>query len=326
MKKKVFILLLNLLMIFSFLNNVTLAENKNLMIEASYDTPVTIHKTPEFSDEITGDLIITNTMFSTKRDYAQECVITIKNNSVAPLKYYLTCNNAYDDIYMNFVKGGSKNDPLIIHAGETQEITLSVFMQNATKMLYQIPITAYIVEDEEKVETVSLISIACEQPKLNLNCSLINVDDSTLTHTYNLTNNSDTLTDLNIYIEDEAKEYAKLIPGVSNFELIKNGSLEFKVSPDLTKMKKNEKSLVTGTIILQSGSQIKELDISFDTKNQEITTITMGELALIQENNPYAKIKYDENTFSFTTRASGTEMNFTDITNKYYKCIGIGYT
>ena len=322
MKKRILSAILSLLITTSAIPTISFAENTDddhLLIEASYANPITINKVAESVEEITGDLSISKRTYRLNRDYAQKCYITVVNNSDNSLKYYLGCNNIYEDIYMNFVKSGSKEEPLIIHAGETQSIELSVFMQNAEKTTYQIPITAYVVDKEEKIETVSTISIICDQPEFNVDCSLTNMDEATLTHTYKLTNNGDELSDIHVYIEGEAEDYAKFMPVISNLELGWRESVEFKVAPDLTKMKTNEKSLISGTMVIKCGGQSKEIEVTFDTKGQEITTTTMGELALIQDGNPYVDLEFDEDNLKFITAANGTEITFSEITAKYYE-------
>lgn len=255
------------------------------------------------------------TTLEVKRDYDQKVSVNVTNESAQAVKYYLECENSYDDIYMNFVSSGSKDAPLVISEGETQAVVLNVFAQNAKRTRYTVKVNA-VAEDGEIV-TMNL-TFGCEAASGTVSFTARTVDNTTLTRTYTVKNTSaETITDLTLSIGGEAADYVRISPNVENYEIAANGTVDVKLIPDLGKMKANNKSLVSGTLIASGGASSEE-EISFDTQGQTITSTTMGQLALIQDENQYSDLKFDENTLSFTTGINGTSKTMKDITAEYY--------
>lgn len=299
--------LLSCILVFTFFVNLmpttlladTLSLEDGLKISADLDGTINIEATETITEEdgggegeeeilpnIYGVLEITADMQTINRDYSQSCEVIVKNNSSTPYKYYMVSDNKYDDLAMNFVKECSIEKPLIIYPNEEQKIELSVFAQNAELLEYKIPICAYIVDSENsKLESRKTITIKCKDTKFDISCNLNSTDDATLTKTFTLINNGDKITDITLSADDSLKDYVIFNPIVENYEMDTNDKVDFTIRPDLTKMSKENLQKLSGQIIIKSGSKSKNVDIIFDTEGQEITTTTMGELSLIQEEN-----------------------------------------
>ena len=86
--------------------------------------------------------------YSIARDYQQECMITVTNQSETAQSFYLEAVNNYSDISLEIVNSGNKNNPMIIETGESLEVKLAVFAQNAEQENYYVPITAYVLQGE----------------------------------------------------------------------------------------------------------------------------------------------------------------------------------
>lgn len=182
---------------------------------------------------IYGVLEITADTQTINRDYSQSCMVTVKNNSSTPYKYYLVSDNKYDDLSMNFVKECSIEKPLIIYPDEVQKIELSVFAQNAELLEYKIPICAYIVDGENSsLESRKTITIKCKDTKFDISCNLNSTDAATLTKSYTLINNGDKITDITLGADSSLKDYVIFNPIVENYEMETNSHINFTVRPD----------------------------------------------------------------------------------------------
>lgn len=249
------------------------------------------------------------------RDYDQAVPVQVTNLSEQVVQYYLECENPYDDIYMNFVSSGSKDAPLTIPAHGTQEVTLSVFAQNAARTSYTITVTAMVAGGG----SVKLpLTFSCAVAGGSVSLTKGTVDPATLATTYTVQNSgAGKITDLTLSVEGEAADYVRISPSVENYELEANAGITVKLIPDLGKMKKDGKALVSGKLAA-SGGAVAEADVSFDTEGKSITSMTLDELAMMQDGNKYHDVEFVEDKFSFTTNIGDEEKTMDDITKEYY--------
>lgn len=298
-------------------------DPNTLYINGAYDESISIKKDASSEADFDGKLKLAGANVTVERDYSQKCSVEVSNTSDGAIKYYLTCINLYDDIAVNFVEEGSKDHPIIIQSGETQNVELSIFTQNAELENYELPIYAYIVNDSAPVATApsdtstadskTTVYLSCNQPKWNVSCELTKADPVTLAQNYSLKNNGENITDLCVSVEGEAAEYVKYYPYIANYQLDSNDSVSFALSPDLAKMKLNNLSKTEGMLIIKSGANKDEQPIVFDTNGAEITTTTMGELGLTQDSNPYVNLKLDEDSIKSTISVNGEDKTFEEI-------------
>jgi uncharacterized repeat protein (TIGR02543 family) len=280
-------------------------------------------KPVDIPDEIYGGLELYSNYVNLERDYSQSITVNVQNNTFSAVQYYLVAGNQYNDVYLNFVKSGSLDEPLTILPNEKQNVELSLFLQNARRSSYTIPVSAYIITNGvagTEPESLYNVQFGCNFPGLGAEFTKGAVDASTLATTYTVKNTSGKkVTDFTLSLDGEAADYARIAPGVENYELSGNSSVKVKLIPDLKKMLDNGKEVINGTLRASGGGGTQETDISFDTEGKEITVTTMGELALAQDENPFAGIDFDDSTFSFSTALSGSSVTFDTITGKYYE-------
>lgn len=333
MKKRLMACLLAICLLASMLPPTALAvadeEKNDLSISASgRDKTITVTAKTGGDDEPGGDtpggsvagsklsLSYDGKSAPIKRDYEQAVKVKVTNTSDQAVEYYLECVNSNEDLYMNFVSSGSKEAPLTIPADGEQEVTLSVFAQNATKTLYTIQVKAFVTGESDPMEM--LLTFACEAAGGSVSLTKGNVDSATLTTTYTATNTGGKkITDLSLSIEGEAAEYVRISPSVENYELAQGAGVTVKLIPDLGKMKTDNKTVISGKLAASGGAS-KEEDISFDTQGEEITSMSMGQLALYQDNSPLYNLTMDENSLSVKVTNDGKE---TDI-NEYVEFNG----
>lgn len=227
------------------------------------------------------------------RDYDQKIDVQVENLSDQPVEYYLEVDNDNEDLYMNFVKSGSVDAPLTIQPGATQTVELSVFAQNARKTYYTVDVTG-VVSGGERVQMA--LSFPCAAAEGVVSFTKGSVDPNTLTTMYTVKNSGTTdISDLTLVLSGDAAEYVRISPSVENYELDQRESLTVKLVPDLSKMNASNQDLITGTLTAIGGAS-GGTAVSFDTEGKEITVTTIGELALIQNENPYQDLEIVEDT------------------------------
>lgn len=250
------------------------------------------------------------------RDYDQKIDVQVENLSDQPVEYYLEVDNDNEDLYMNFVKSGSVDAPLTIQPGATQTVELSVFAQNARRTYYTVDVTG-VVSGGERVQMA--LSFPCAAAEGVVSFTKGSVDPNTLATTYTVRNSGTTdISDLTLTLSGDAVEYVRISPSVENYELSRGEALTIKLIPDLSKMKANQQTLITGTLNASGGTS-GSAALSFDTQGQEITVTTIGELALMQADNPYHDIEFDEDSFVFTTNNGTKSQTMQEITARYYE-------
>ena len=325
MKKRLISLLLSLMLMLTSMTPAfgVLAsyEDKHVYISASSDNNINIKNDTDVPPDYdySGNLYIYADSQYIKRDYSQKAYVYVTNYSKKTLEYYLLSKNSYDDIYMNFVRSGSVDSPLVIQAGESQKIELDIFAQNAKNSEYEIPVYAMLVDGSEAVEDAKCtLNLYCDDVYFNFSFREIAANESTLAKTIKLTNNGDALTDVTISLEGQIADYVMLNPIVSNHQMKRYDSIEIKASPDLTKMKSNNASLIKGYLVVSSAGKSQKFELVFDTKGQEITSTTMGQLALKQSDNPFYGMELVEDSVDFDLTLNGDELTATS--NVEYLC------
>lgn len=309
----VFCMMTSLLPTASATDNNPSPEESGITISADATNTVTIKEEepepdpePEPGPVVGGTLQFSTLNFTIQRDYEQSCMITVRNTSNETKEFYLETVNGYDDLSMEIIKSGSKKSPAIIAAGETIQVELTVFAQNAEEEQYTIPITAYILSDGDYIEDAkNNVRLTCDLPYLDLAWTLLSSNDSTLKQTYRITNQGDTLTDLSVKASDSVEDYLSFSPIISNYELRTGASIEFEVWPDLAKMKSNNVGLLSGNLVASCAGKTSEQECVFDTKGQEITVTTMGQLALQQDGNPFSKFEVINDSVSIQYEEAG---------------------
>ena len=252
---------------------------------------------PGIIEEV-GKISLIAGMQKINRDYSQTAIVTVANGTDSPVMYFLDRISEYDDIALNFVEGGSIGEPTVILGGETQEVLLTIFAQNATRASYNIPVTLYVVENGVATADATA-TLTLDVPTVELNLSILqtHLDKDSLTHTYSIRNNGSAISDLTLSLRGDVADYAHISPGVENYAMKASETLSgIEIVPDLAKLKENGMKKVSGRIVAQSGGSLSFINIDFDTQGKDITIITLGQLALKQDNNEYWNLDLVQNS------------------------------
>lgn len=291
------------------------AEDDNTISVTEKKPPV-----PVPPDPLRKTLIIsTASETAIQRDYEQNVNVSVRNPTDRPIWFYLTAENdgRYPDLSYEMIRSGSKDSPMILAAGETVSVTLSVFAQNAGQETYIIPLTAYVQNDGEfEEDSKSSIMLTCALPVLNLSWAMVSSSTTSLSRTYRVRNNGDGLTDLAIAASDELKDFVSFDPIIANHQLGRGSSVEFTVYPDLVKMKNGDISKLTGQLIASCAGKTSAQECVFDTQGKEITVTTMGKLALKQDGNPFNNFEIKEDSITFEYFTDGGYANISEGTTE----------
>lgn len=279
-------------------SNLSSPTENSVVINAAGTETLTVTKAvnpdnPDGEDEVpSGTVYLKDQTFNIDRDYQQECMISVVNNTDVPQEIYLEAVNSNADLSMEIIKAGSKSIPLTIPAGETAEVELSVFAQNAQSGSYSIPVNMYLWgEGKFSYKSKAAITLNCALPVLDLTWRQTKENKSSLRKTFSVRNNGDELSDLSITASDELKDYLIFDPIVTNYTMGKNSSVTFSAAPDLVKMKQAGLTSLSGSLIASCAGKQSVQPVTFDTYGEEITVTTMGELARKQNGNPYTKFE-----------------------------------
>ena len=257
-----------------------------------------------------------------KRDYSQSLTIEVTNLSGTPRQYYLESVNENEDVYMNFVEGGSAGAPLTIQAGETQEVKLSVFTQNALYSSYDIQINAYLAgANGNATQTPHVrmrMTFECEKADGEVTIKKGKVNQNTLATDYTICNTGKKkITDITLGLKGEIAEYARISPNVVNYEMLSGQSVAVQLIPDLTKIKADKKEKIEGYLVVSGGADARAF-AGIDVTGLEITSTSLGELGQIQDNNPFANMEFLDDELSITSRVGDQAQSMAELTRKYY--------
>lgn len=272
---------------------ITGVSTQNITVKDSLDSP---------SGPVTsGSLQLSNLSFDIDRDYEQECFVQVSNPTDTAYEFYLDVDNPYTDLSVAFIGAGSEGHPTVVGPGESVNVELSAFAQNAERSTYYIPIAAYIKGDADFVEDAQdNVQLNCDLPVLDLDWEQTGSYNSTLRQSYTITNQGDPIADLSVAASDELADYVSFSPAITNLQLGTGEDVSFSVRPDLAKMKREGLTQLSGSLIASSAGKTSTRDVTFDTQGQEITVTTMGELALKQDGNPYSKFELVDDSVKAT--------------------------
>lgn len=299
--KKFISLLLSATMLISTASNLVFAEepeSEKVRISANMDETIDVVQAstatamPELD---TGIFSSSRYYLSVERDYSQYRTIEIENTTYSDKEVYLVCGETPSDLAIDFIKGGSKSEPILLKAGETKEVELAIFAQNATKEDNEFDIYAYeIGKDSETPTSRAEVSLSINIPTFDVSTSLVSEDSNALAKTYKVTNNDDnTIADLSVAVDDKLSSYAYFDTYVENYSLEPGQSVEFTVKPDLKKMKEEKLSKLEGNLIVSGSGQTENISVSFDTNGQDIQYMTLGEVEDSQRETKYNNIHID---------------------------------
>ncbi|WP_198012214.1 hypothetical protein [Desulfosarcina sp. BuS5] len=175
-----------------------------------------------------------NHEFTVNRDYDQQAELTVVNNdSESGHELLLSVINPYDDIITGFIGEGSVNHLITLAPGETKNVKLVIHAQDASKTDYNLLLKVVSDPGSEK-EFTDYAPVILHVPDdffvLNLDLQETSQDFQGFKNTYRITNYGHPLTDLVVYLNDEAIPIVTLTPTTDHGKLETGEYLEFTLS------------------------------------------------------------------------------------------------
>ena len=299
MKKIISLLLSATILVATFVpafaaDNKHITSNDRIKIVANGETSIEINKS--IAEVTTQGLFDQNTYYiDVDRDYEQSGNISVTNNGFNTIEFYLACGSYSSDLAIDFIKGGSKNEPIILAPGESTDVELSIFTQNAKKERYSFEIFAYeTTNGEVKPTSKATVSLSVNLMELNLSINKKSEDQYTLSQTYTVRNNSSyPITDLKISVDDSISKYIYLENSIEHAELLSSSTIDFTVVPNLKAMVDDKIEVLNGNINISGLGDEEVLEVAFDVTGKEIISTTMRELAFEQDGNMLVNMSID---------------------------------
>ena len=167
--------------------------------------------------------------FNIERDYSQQATVTVQNTDSEPHNLLVSLNNPYDDLIVGFIGDGSQDQEITLDPGESRDVTLSIFAQDAMLSGYQLQIDLNSIDSN--VNDHAVVNLNVRQPNIDFTVTEIGADPYTLTKTMQVTNNGDRITDFSIFAEDGLEDRVLFKPAVIHANVGTGESLTFKLVP-----------------------------------------------------------------------------------------------
>ena len=193
--------------------------------------------------------------FTIERDYNQERTIRIINTDDESHEVLLSVSNIPEDLAVNFVGEGSTDQVILLHPGESRDVTIVFHAQDAQYENYTLLLNLTNL-DEEDIKDFAYINLNVHFPIINFSVEEISTDPYTLAKTIRITNRGDPLTDLTVYASGIDVVFQ---PSIDHAYLGRGQSLEFKVVPILSK----DFNGASGEIVVRAAGVEKTLHVNF---------------------------------------------------------------
>ena len=296
----------------------TAESHNNVRIVANGNSPINITASDA---EVAEQGIFAQERYSLRveRDYEQYRDITVKNTGTTTTKFYLSCGTYSEDLAINFIKGGSKDEPILLKPGEEKDVTLAIFAQNAQKSTYEFEVFAYqVVGGEEQKTSKAVVSLNVNLRELDITVTKSDMDEYTLAQPYAIRNNAYyDITDITVTTTGEIANYAAFDSIINNYNLKSHDTLEFELIPDLNKIVEDKKQVIEGSIIISGMGDSKEEKVSIDVTGKNIISNKVKDIILEQSGNPLVNMQVDENSI---------EVDNDNYANTNEAKIGMSYT
>ena len=194
------------------------------------------------SSEVRSFTVSTGIIFSessysarVRRDYDQHYSIRVMNIDERLHRATVSIDNPYDDIVIGFVGDGSTDRDLSLPPGTFKNLDLAIHTQDARNIEHRmiLNLTTIPPEGEEAVHAFAVLFVKLDHVFVNLSVEEISSNPYTLEKRVRITNIDDTVTDLNVYADEEHASYINMEPAVRHGLLETDGSIEIDIFPQL---------------------------------------------------------------------------------------------
>ncbi|MGA1872292.1 MAG: LamG-like jellyroll fold domain-containing protein, partial [Thermoplasmatota archaeon] len=167
------------------------------------------------------------------RDYDQRFTFSIENLDDTVHNVQASVRHAYDDIVVGFTGDGSEDIELSLPPGASRDLAFAVHAQDAMRHEYELIMNLTTLEGEEIFVDHAVVKVVLNHVFVDLDINELDHDPYTLTRRYRITNNGDTVSDLDVGVNPEIAGSVWIEPDITHGYLRSGESIEFTVSPFL---------------------------------------------------------------------------------------------
>lgn len=164
-----------------------------------------------------------------QRDYDQKIPVAVRNHAEAKRVVRLRCDLPQNsNLLVAFVGDGEKGRPVELGPGEQRSFTLGFSAQDVTKERHELPI---YIESEDGYSDQAQVEVIVKLPKVDLQwADLTPKEQEGLGRTYELVNQGDTLTDVNVVA---IKDSVRIAPEVKHGLIQAGQRMRFEIYPKI---------------------------------------------------------------------------------------------
>jgi len=195
------------------------------------------------------------------RNYGQSCPISVKNTDTEPHELRVDVDSSAEDIYFNFLGGGSSDKVITLAPGETRDLDLVIHAQDARVRNYTLHADLTNLGPEEIVDDAD-IYVNVRWPVTTFNFEEISTDQVTLTKTFRITNQGDPITDLSVIPDGALLRNTVIQPSIRHMGLGRDETIDIQVSP----LWSEDIRSIEGTLTAEAADFSKTLSVDFSCK------------------------------------------------------------
>ena len=217
------------------------------------------------------------------RDYHQSVTLTITNTDIIDHNYQLYVVNDNEDIEVSFVGGGSNGREASLSPDAFMDVELVIHAPDAQKTLYDIYLK--IVCDEGEFDAFVDYSHAIVHVRpfvANLDIQPVESDPGMMTCSFRLFNYGDTLSDIEVYVDEDNRTKTWMAPEIHHCRLVRviqePGDTQFVVF-DI-----HAQEYTSGTVYARSGDHVVSAPFEIGCPDgYELNTYTVNNLSIVAE-------------------------------------------
>jgi len=214
--------------------------------------------------------------FTIDRDYNQLVTMTINNTDVIEHTYQMSVVNDNEDLVVDFVGNGSNGREAGLQPGESTQVELALHAPDAQKSQYDIYLK--MVSDDGDGNAFVDYSHTVVHVRLfvaNLDIQPVESTPGMMTYSFNLINYGDTLSDIEVYVDDDNRLITWMEQEYHHLRL-ENG--EFR--PIVIHAQEH----TTGTIYVRSGDYVISAPFEIGCPDgTTLNTYTINDLSIVAE-------------------------------------------
>jgi len=219
--------------------------------------------------------------FNIERDYSQQATVTVQNTDSEPHSLLVSLNNPYDNLIVGFIGDGSQDREITLDPGESRDVTLSIFAQDAMLSQYQLQIDLNSIDSN--VNDHAVVNLNVRQPNVDFSVTEIGADPYTLTKTFQVTNNGDRITDFSIFAEDGLEDGVLFKPAIIHANVGTGESLTFKLVPLL-----ESDTPITGFINATGAGHYEKIAVDFSQSgDKSLFTSVLSDVTICMGTNSW---------------------------------------